>query len=72
MAAGYDSSCAVIAAGELFTWDHGNFGRLGHGDTAAQFAPKRVEALRDKWVVAVSLKYCLRTIAVTRDGGVFG
>ncbi len=35
------------------------------------FAPKRVEALQDEWVVAVSVGV-FHTIAVARDGGVFG
>ena len=71
VAAGDDASCAVTAAGGLYTWGNGDFGRLGHGDIAPQLAPKRVEALRDEWVVAVS-HAMLHTIAVTRDGGVFG
>ena len=64
-------SCAVTATGELYTWGRGYFGPLRHGDEMAQLAPKRVEALRDEWVVAVA-PGSYHTIAVTRDGGVFG
>jgi alpha-tubulin suppressor-like RCC1 family protein len=71
VAAADDAGCAVTAAGELFTWGCGGFGRLGHGNTAAQLAQKRVEAIRDEWVVAVSPARC-HTIVVTRDGSVFG
>ena len=69
VAANY-ASCAVTTAGELFTWGNGECGRLGHGDEAEQFEPKRVEALRDAWVVAATLGNC-HTIATVRDGGVF-
>jgi alpha-tubulin suppressor-like RCC1 family protein len=66
------ASCAVTGTGELYTWGDGNFGLPWHDDTAAiQLAPKRVRAIRDNSVVAVSLAWC-HTIAVTREGGVFG
>ena len=72
IAATTDSTCTVTAAGELYTWGtDGQFGRLGHGDKTGQLAPKRVEALRGEWVVAVTCGLH-HTIAVTRDGGVFG
>ena len=45
VSAGVLVSCAVAAAGELFTWGSGRDGRLGHGDTADQLAPRRVAAL---------------------------
>jgi alpha-tubulin suppressor-like RCC1 family protein len=54
VAAGCDVSSAVTAAGELYMWGGRADGRLGHGGTAAQLAPKRVEALQDECVVAVS------------------
>jgi alpha-tubulin suppressor-like RCC1 family protein len=65
------ASCAVTAAGELFTWGHGRAGRLGHGDTADQLAPRRVDALQGEWVVAVSTGD-FHTVAATRGGSVFG
>ena len=70
VATGSFASCAVTAAGQLYTWGSGDQGRLGHGDATAQFEPERVEALQDEWVVAASagIKH---TIAVTRDCRVF-
>lgn len=71
IAAGGGAACAVTTAGELYTWGCGYCGQLGHGDTASQLVPMRVDALRDEWVVAVSLAE-FRMIAVTRDGSVLG
>ena len=71
MAAEDCASCAVTAAGELYTWGSGVRGRLGHGDTAGQLAPKRVEALQDERVVAISPASC-HTVVVTFTGSVFG
>ena len=52
-------------------WGNGVDGCLGHGDEEDQCAPKRVDALRDEWVVAVTCGV-RHTIAAVRDGGVFG
>ncbi len=71
VAAAGGASCAVTAAGELYTWGSGYRRRLGHGDSADQVAPKRVEAPRDEWLVAVALGL-YHTIVATRDGSVFG
>jgi alpha-tubulin suppressor-like RCC1 family protein len=38
---------AIGEAGELFSRGHGEYWRLGHGDTQDQPSPKCVEALRD-------------------------
>ena len=65
------ASCSVTATGELFTWGDGERGRLGHGDEANQLTPKRVDYLRDAWVVAVTCGK-RHAMAVVRDGGVFG
>ena len=71
VAAGYQTSCAVTSAGELYTCGRGYRWLLGHGDEVTQLAPKRVETLRDEWSVAVS-PGIYHTIAVTRAGRVFG
>jgi len=71
VATGPHSCCAVTASGELYTWGTGDTGRLGHGDDVNQPVPKLVEALQDACVVAVSAGLD-HTLAVTRDGGVFG
>ncbi len=72
--AGVSHSYAVTAAGELFTWSNGGSGKLGHGNLDDQVVPKRVEALPDACVVAVSASHTVAgpAIAVTRDGSVFG
>lgn len=71
IAASNDTSFAVTAAGELYSWGNGYQGKLGHGDTDDQLTPKRVDALRDERMVVVS-SGLRHTIAVSRDGGVFG
>ena len=67
------SSYAVTKYGALFTWGSGENGQLGHGDTADELAPRRVDALyfQGDWVVAVAAGSA-HSLAVTRDGGVFG
>ena len=69
--AGMCASCAMTTTGELFTWGCGSHGVLGHGDESHQLAPKRVDALKDEWVVAVTFGIS-HTIAAVREGGVFG
>ena len=43
-AAGKIHSVAVTEAGALWTWGHGSFGRLGHGDDERRLVPNRVAA----------------------------
>ena len=69
--AAMSASFAVTTTGELFTWGEGQSGRLGHGDKSDQLAPKRVEGLRDEWVIAVTCGN-RHAMAVVRNGGVFG
>lgn len=45
VACGGAHSAAITAAGELYTWGKGRYGRLGHGDSEDQLKPKLVEAL---------------------------
>ena len=71
VAAGERRSCAVTAAGELFTWGYGGAGQLEHSDTADQLAPRHVEALQGEFVVVVSAGGN-HNIAATRGGSVFG
>jgi alpha-tubulin suppressor-like RCC1 family protein len=65
------ASCAVTAAGELYTWGSGGYGRLGHGDAADQLSPTLVNVILDECVVAVASAWH-HTIVVTRGGSVFG
>ena len=46
ISAGCEHSGAISSDGDLFTWGHGDGGRLGHGDSEAKFVPSRVEALQ--------------------------
>jgi len=72
VAAGGDHACAVSEDGELFTWgSDGRYGSLGHGDEAAQPAPRRVEALRGCRIAVVSTgEY--HTLAAGEGGSVYG
>jgi alpha-tubulin suppressor-like RCC1 family protein len=45
VAAGCQHSMLQTCGGAVFTWGRGYHGRLGHGNTANQIVPKRVEGL---------------------------
>jgi alpha-tubulin suppressor-like RCC1 family protein len=45
--AGCEHSAAITADGKLYTWGHGDGGRLGHGDNAASLVPKLVTNVID-------------------------
>lgn len=47
VAAGGAHSACVTAAGDLYTWGKGRYGRLGHSDSEDQLKPKLV---RRYWV----------------------
>lgn len=47
IAAGGAHSACITAAGDLFTWGKGRYGRLGHGDSEDQLKPKLVRNLRN-------------------------
>ena len=58
LAAGCEHSAIVDSKGRLFTFGHGDGGRLGHGDSSPCLTPKRVEileAMRLRTVQVVSL-----------------
>lgn len=46
IAAGGAHSACITAAGELYTWGKGRYGRLGHGDSEDQLKPKMVSLQR--------------------------
>jgi len=54
VAAGGAHSACVTAAGDLYTWGKGRYGRLGHSDSEDQLKPKLVEALQGHRVVDVA------------------
>lgn len=69
---GFGSSYAVDSNGELFTWGKGESGQLGHGESTNSCTPRRVDACRGMYVVAVSPGQRNTTVTVMRDGSVFG
>lgn len=46
VAAGGAHSACVTAAGDLYTWGKGRYGRLGHSDSEDQLKPKLVRRRR--------------------------
>uniref|UniRef100_A0A8C3HB65 E3 ubiquitin-protein ligase HERC2 n=1 Tax=Chrysemys picta bellii TaxID=8478 RepID=A0A8C3HB65_CHRPI len=54
IAAGGAHSACISAAGDLYTWGKGRYGRLGHGDSEDQLKPKLVEALQGYRVIDVA------------------
>ena len=71
-----DISCggqhaAVLGAdGSLYTWGHGGFGRLGHGDCVYCPLPRRVLALTQVKIKQVSCGFAY-SAAVTTEGVVY-
>ena len=44
---GCEHSACVTASGKLYTWGHGDSGRLGHGDQKSHTVPKSLETVCD-------------------------
>ena len=71
---GGQHAAVLDAAGDVFTWGRGGFGRLGHGDDMPLHAPRRVEALRgvaggaDAAMVSCGFAY---TAALDRQGRLY-
>ncbi|XP_035383560.1 probable E3 ubiquitin-protein ligase HERC1 isoform X3 [Electrophorus electricus] len=62
---------AVTADGEVFSWGDGDYGKLGHGNSATQKYPKIIQGpLLGKVVVCVSAGY-RHSAAVTSDGELY-
>ena len=53
MSAGDCHSLAITADGSAWSWGHGYYGKLGHGDCQQQFLPKKIEAFAGRRVLAV-------------------
>ncbi|XP_078045783.1 E3 ubiquitin-protein ligase HERC2 [Augochlora pura] len=72
IACGSGHSAAVTSRGELYTWGLGEYGRLGHGDTATQLKPRLVQALIGQRVIQVACgSRDAQTMALTADGSVY-
>ncbi|XP_051786021.1 probable E3 ubiquitin-protein ligase HERC1 isoform X2 [Erpetoichthys calabaricus] len=62
---------AVTSEGEVFSWGDGDYGKLGHGNSATQKYPKLIQGpLLGKIVVCVSAGY-RHSAAVTNDGELY-
>ncbi|XXQ32174.1 HECT domain-containing protein [Plasmodiophora brassicae] len=67
VSAGWDHALAVTSSGDLFSWGEGLSGKLGHGNSTSQEAPKRVAALHGHRVVWVD-GGADHSVAITADG----
>ena len=67
---GYYHSLALSADGSVWSWGHGAWGQLGHGDRQNQWQPKKLEAFAGQRVVAVSVGDS-HSLALTADGAVW-
>ncbi|XP_078128363.1 putative E3 ubiquitin-protein ligase HERC1 isoform X2 [Sander vitreus] len=62
---------AITVEGEVFSWGDGEYGKLGHGNSATQKYPKIIQGpLFGKIVVCVSAGY-RHSAAVTNDGELY-
>ncbi|XP_038130884.1 probable E3 ubiquitin-protein ligase HERC1 isoform X2 [Cyprinodon tularosa] len=62
---------AITVEGEVFSWGDGEYGKLGHGNSATQKHPKIIQGpLSGKVVVCVSAGY-RHSAAVTNDGELY-
>ncbi|KAG3262427.1 HECT and RLD domain containing E3 ubiquitin protein ligase 2, transcript variant X1 [Ictidomys tridecemlineatus] len=72
VAAGGAHSACVTAAGDLYTWGKGRYGRLGHSDSEDQLKPKLVEALQGHRVVDIACgSGDAQTLSLTDDDTVW-
>lgn len=72
IACGSGHSAAITSSGELYTWGLGEYGRLGHGDTATQSKPKLVQSLVGQRVIQIACgSRDAQTMALTADGLVY-
>ena len=69
VSAGAAHSLALTTDG-VWSWGDGGFGKLGHGGEHSQWQPKKVEALADLRVVAVSAGLG-HSFAITADNAVW-
>ncbi|XP_038590219.1 probable E3 ubiquitin-protein ligase HERC1 isoform X7 [Micropterus salmoides] len=62
---------AITVEGEVFSWGDGEYGKLGHGNSATQKYPKIIQGpLFGKVIVCVSAGY-RHSAAVTNDGELY-
>nr|CAB3252595.1 ZF(ZZ)-8 zinc finger protein [Phallusia mammillata] len=69
---GSGHSAAIGSTGTLYTWGHGVYGRLGHGNNHTILKPKPVQALKELQVVQVACgSRDAQTLCLTADGQIF-
>ena len=61
---------ALTAQGELYSWGHGKQGQLGHGGSASEAAPRRIETLRHTRVVGLASGH-FHSLALAEDDKVY-
>ena len=54
ISAGSAHNLVMAGGGAVYSFGHGEYGKLGHGDTSDVATPKQIEALRSVRVVAVA------------------
>ena len=67
---GVNHTAVCSKDGKLFTFGHGEYGKLGHGDKMKQLSPKVVQALQGKVVTQAECAEC-HMIALISSGFVF-
>ena len=60
----------ALTGGAVWSWGHGVFGKLGHGDEQHQLLPKEIEAFAGQRIIAVSTGEH-HSLALTADGSVW-
>eukprot|EP01043_Picozoa_sp_COSAG02_P104430 COSAG02_NODE_40427_length_405_cov_2.944444_1_plen_83_part_10 len=69
VAAGGDHSLVLTTAGAVFSFGYGNYGRLGHGDTANQLSPVQIQSLGTDNAMVAAGGY--HSLVLTTAGAVF-
>jgi len=67
---GGDHSACTTEEGTLYTWGHGDGGKLGHGDESSKSIPTPVEALVGQVVVQLALGIC-HSACTTEEGTLY-
>lgn len=70
VSAGYESSLALSADGDVYSWGRGALGQLGHGTSDSELKPRLIAALKRSPVRAITAGN-KRALALARDGSVF-
>lgn len=70
ISAGETHTLAISRSGSIFSWGSGDYGKLGHGDTATVFAPKLIDELKH-----VKVRLCsagsFHSLAISQQGQLF-